>query len=186
MLSIYLSLIDDIKNKDKFTQLYETYKEKMFYVANSILKNAPSAEDAVHEAFIRVIKNIDKISDVFCPQTEHYLVIIVRHVALSMVKSNRNHEIPIPDDEVLESEYSALYLEDECLSKINFEIIVNEIQKLPEIYKDAIYLDCVMSMTTTEIAEMLSITKEAVKKRLQRGKKILIKKLKEESIIYDK
>jgi len=179
-------MINNPADENKFTLLYEEYKEKMFYTANKILKDSYSAEDAVQEAFLRVIKNLHKISDVYCPQTKNYLVIIVKNVALSMIEQNKKREIPMSDNEFLWEEANEFNLEDECLSKINFEKIVNEIQNLSDIYREVIYLDCVMDMSIAEITEMLSIPKETVKKRLQRGKNILIEKLKKEVIVYGK
>ena len=186
MLLIYLTLIDNPEDNDKFKVLYEEYKEKMFYVANQKLNNIHSAEDAVHEAFIRIIKNLHKIDDVYCPQTKNYLLIIVKNVALSMITSNRNNEISMSDNEFVWEEDSGFNLEDECLSQINYEIIVDIIPTLPDIYKDAIYLECVMEMSIAEIAGMLSINKETAKKRLQRGRKLLIEKLEKEAIVYGK
>lgn len=177
-------MINDPTDQNKFTLLYEAYREKMFYKANQILKDAYLAEDAVHEAFLRVIKNLYKISDVYCPQTMNYLITIVKNVALSMINSGISHEISIIDDNFFEEEDSGFNLENECLSNINFEKIVNEMQNLPDIYKDVLYLDCVMDMKIVEIAEKLSIPNETAKKRLQRGKILLIEKLKKEAIIY--
>jgi len=36
----------------------------MFYVANSILKDEHLAEDAVHQAFIKIIENLNKINEI--------------------------------------------------------------------------------------------------------------------------
>ena len=36
---------------ETMTELYETYEQKMFGIANAILHNDWQAEDAVHEAF---------------------------------------------------------------------------------------------------------------------------------------
>lgn len=178
----YLSLLNTADERDKFTQLYNEYKLKMFYVANRILNNEYSAEDAVHDAFLRVIKNLHKISDVSCSRTKNYLVIIVRNVALTMLTSNAKQETLTGGDSAWETA-DKYNLEDECLSKINFEIIVNEIAKLPDMYKDAMYLECVMGMNITEISEMLAITKEAAKKRLQRGRRLLIEKIGEKGVV---
>ena len=182
MLFIYLSMINDPADEDKFTLLYEEYKEKMFYAANKILKDNYAAEDAVHEAFLRVMKNLHKISDVYCPQTKNYLVIIVKNVSLSMIEQNKKREIPMSDNEFIWEESDGFNLGDECLSKINYEKIVNIIQNLPDTYRDVIYLECVMDMGIADIAKMLSITNEAAKKRSQRGKSILIENLKKEAI----
>lgn len=184
MLLFYLNLLDTAEEKDKFTALYEKHRLIMLYTANNVLKDEYKAEDAVHEAFMRVMKNLHKISAVDCPQTKRFMVTIVRNVSLSMLKSSSYGKIEIPDDEAVETSESGFSLDDECLSKISFEVIVNEIMSLPDKYKDVLYLDCVMEMSSGEIAELLSIPNETTKKRIQRGKKILIEKLEKEGIVY--
>jgi len=49
---IYLQMIENEEEKLKFIQIYEKYKDLMFYVAKRILGNDADAEDAVHEAFL--------------------------------------------------------------------------------------------------------------------------------------
>ena len=60
---IYLQMIDGPEDQSKFEQLYLTYRGLMYYVAESILRNEQDAEDAVHDAFVAVAKNISNISE---------------------------------------------------------------------------------------------------------------------------
>ena len=55
MLGFYLSLIDSDDDKNKFEQLYLTYRQDMYKIAYSILKNNADAEDAVHQAFLQFL-----------------------------------------------------------------------------------------------------------------------------------
>lgn len=71
-------MIESDEDKSKFEQLYIMYKGLMFHVAMKILKNEFDAEDAVHQAFLSLIENLKKISDVKCPKTRAYIVIIRR------------------------------------------------------------------------------------------------------------
>jgi RNA polymerase sigma-70 factor (ECF subfamily) len=48
---IYLAMIELEEDRHKFEQLYITYKQTMFYVANSILGDEYLSEDVVHQAF---------------------------------------------------------------------------------------------------------------------------------------
>lgn len=50
-MMIYLQTIDTAEDRSKFEQLYEQYKQLMFYTAFQILKRPQDAEDAVHLAF---------------------------------------------------------------------------------------------------------------------------------------
>ena len=75
--------------ENKFEQLYLAYRQVMFYAANSILKDPAMAEDAVHQAFIRILNHMGKIGEVHCPQTRSFVVIIVRNVAINLYNSRK-------------------------------------------------------------------------------------------------
>ena len=62
MLSFFTLSIEDDADKVKFEKIYVLYKKKMWYAANSILSDAYLAEDAVHNAFIGIARNIKKIA----------------------------------------------------------------------------------------------------------------------------
>ena len=66
---IYLSMIETPEDKDKFEQIYYKYRDLMYYVANQKLNNHHDAEDAVHQAFVSIIKHISKINDIESPKT---------------------------------------------------------------------------------------------------------------------
>lgn len=59
-MMIYLQTIDTAEDRSKFEQLYEQYKQLMFYTAFQILKRPQDAEDAVHHAFLSIAENISK------------------------------------------------------------------------------------------------------------------------------
>ena len=68
-MMIYLQMLETTEQKVRFEDLYYTYKNLMFYVANQILRNEHDAEDAVQQAFFAIAKNFEKISEIKCPQT---------------------------------------------------------------------------------------------------------------------
>jgi hypothetical protein len=59
----------------------------MFYIANQILKDDYLSEDAVEQTFVKIIENLDNISDVDCHKTKSYIVIMVRNCSIVSVKS---------------------------------------------------------------------------------------------------
>ncbi|MDF2504997.1 MAG: polymerase subunit sigma-24 [Clostridiaceae bacterium] len=171
---IYLSLIDTEEEKNKFEQIYYQYKQLLFYVANKILNDEYLSEDAVHETFIKIAENIRNISEAICPQTKSYIVIIVRNISLNILKKQKSYLDIDEYSEIISDDYS---LEDEVLSKYSFNLIVEEISNLPVTYKDVLYLTYVEGLSTKEIARLINIENEAVKKRLQRGRKILLENI---------
>ena len=58
MLLLYLSLIDDQDDKDKFEYLYNSFHVYMLEEAYKIVKNNYDAEDVVHDTFMDLAKNI--------------------------------------------------------------------------------------------------------------------------------
>lgn len=98
---IYLQMIESDEDKSKFEQLYIMYKGLMFHVAMKILKNEFDAEDAVHQAFLSLIENLKKKSDVKCPKTRAYIVIITERKAIDIIRSRSK----LVDMEFWESTY---------------------------------------------------------------------------------
>ena len=62
-MMIYLQMIDSPEDRSKFEQIYMEYRSMMFHIANRILTNEQDAEDAVHEAFLKIAENIAKIGE---------------------------------------------------------------------------------------------------------------------------
>lgn len=58
MIAMYMSFIDSEDDREKFEIIYHEYRKRMVSVAYSILHNNEDAEDAVHETFIRIAKNM--------------------------------------------------------------------------------------------------------------------------------
>jgi len=174
---IYLQMLDTPEEKSKFETLYYTYRRTMLYTAMQILKDHQLAEDAVQEAFMRLVKNFSKIGQIDCPRTRLFTVIIVRNVSLTMRAKQQNQILVEVPDTTVSTEYD---LETEVLGRIAYEEVLAAIQELPLIYRDILYLQCVEEYKLTEISKLIGIGTETVKKRAQRGRKILLEQLTKE------
>ena len=58
---IYLQMLPDKETRSQFETLYLRYRFLMFRVARRVLSNDSDAEDAVHQAFLKLIGLMDKI-----------------------------------------------------------------------------------------------------------------------------
>ena len=74
---IYMMMLETPEEKSLFEQIYLEYRGLMFHVAYEILHNEQDAEDAVHQAFVKIAENIKKIDTPVCPKTHSYVVTIV-------------------------------------------------------------------------------------------------------------
>lgn len=95
---IYLQMIDGPADKRTFERVYAQYHRLMFQVAWDILRNQRDAEDAVHDAFVAIAKNISKISDPVCNKTQGYVVTIVRNRAIDLYRAKRRRPAEALDE----------------------------------------------------------------------------------------
>ncbi len=167
MLGFYLSLLDTAEEKSKFEELYITYKQDMFKMAMGILKSDFEAEDAVHEAFMIVVKKLSKISQINCPSTHAYLLIIVKNIALKMLKQKKRE---VADSGSLLGVVDDTDIENEIISRLSVEELEIILRKLPEDYYNVLFMKMYMDFNISDIAESLGITYENAKKRLSRAK----------------
>ena len=168
MILFYLSLIDTEEEKSKFEKLYYDYRALMKYIAFDIMKDEHLAEDAVHNAFIKLTNYLDKIDDTDCHKTKGFIVIVIRSVAKDMYRK-RKRELDFSVDENITYRVS----DDFSLTMFDVDEIVSKIETLPEIYKDVLILKCLQEFDNKEIASVLNIKSNTVRKRLERAQILL-------------
>ena len=174
MLNLYLTLIDTDEDKLRFTALYQQYRHLMFYIAREVLCDEHLSEDAVQEAFLRIAKNFHKIGEIPCPQTRNLVVIIPKNIAITMVSHNNNKEI----DTYTQIEEPAT--SNDIFETVSNRILVECILQLPEIYRDSLYLYHIYGYSFREVSNLLSISVETAKKRVQRARRLLKEMLEKE------
>lgn len=173
MLGFYLAILETDEEKSKFEELYIKYKKNMYSVAYSILHNVEDSEDAVHQAFLTIANNFDKVCKIPCQELKAYIVIIIRNVSINMYNQNKRiseHSAELDDNTVINIDMFEQY---------EYKQLVKTISQLPQIYKDVIYLYYLEGFTAKEISKMLNISSDTVWKRAERAKKMLKEKLEE-------
>ncbi len=175
-LSFYLTLIDTAEEKSKFEELYLLYRQDMYKTAYGILKDSFESEDIVHEAFLIIIRKLDKISEIKCPQTHAFLIIIVRNLALKAF----NNKKKVNYENIDEMDMSdSIDIEDEIISALTMNQLENILKQLPQEHYQILYLEQFMGFTIKEISEIMDISYDNAKKRLQRAKYKFKKLIKE-------
>ena len=170
---IYLQMIETPEGKTKFRRLYEAYKGLMFYVAKGILQQDQDAEDAVHEAFIKIARNMVKISDPVCPKTRAYVVQVVESVAIDLLRQrNRRLRGEVSKD------YPGIVAEYHGENRVTQCIL-----ELPPHDREVLLLRYDQGYSLRETAQLLGISEAAARKREQRAKARLEEKCKEEELL---
>lgn len=171
---LYLNLIETEEDKRKFERIYLAYKQTMFYAANRVLKNHHSSEDAVHQAFLRIVDNLDKINETDCHKTQAFLVVITEHIAIDIYRKRKR------EDMVSFDELEIYIADDTCPENEVIDEISSAILKLPVNYSTVLRLKFSQGYSDSEIAEILDIKQENVRQRIYRAKKKLSQLLQKE------
>lgn len=167
---IFLSMLETDIERQQFLELYEQYGNAMLLVARKFFgQDYGLAEDAVQNAWTRVVENFSKIQAVPCKKRGAYLVIMVRNEAISMIRKRRK-EIPL-NEAIISEEFD---IED------NSQPILDIIHKMPELYRAVLEMRFVEECSTREIAKRLHLKESTVNTRIHRGRILLMKKLEEE------
>lgn len=161
---IYLQTVETEDDGAKFQAIFREYGALMYHAAYRRLGNEQDAEDAVHNAFVKIAKNIKKILPP-CPQTQRLVGIIVNSYAIDLLRSRGRHPA-VPYDDARPGAVSYGEPEGENL-------LAECINALPEEQRTVILLRYVHGYKHREIAAMLGRTLAWVQKTDQRAKKRL-------------
>lgn len=174
MLAFYLSLLETEEEKSKFTQLYEKYGRLMKYIAHQKLGDDYLAEDAMHNAFLKLARYLKIIDEVDSHKTKRFVVLVTESVIIDMFRKNKHY----PKDSYEELEPIVSY-EQDMLDRIAVQELVAMIANLPETYRTALELRAYHRLDEKQIADLLGISYAATRKRLERARTLLAKQLKE-------
>lgn len=146
-------------NDKDIEDVVKTYSNMLFKLCFTLLRNHTDAEDAVSDVFVKYISSSISFND-----EEHrkaWLLRVATNVCKNMLKfyKIRRH---LTIEEI--SEY--------CKEDNDIHIFT-EFLNLPLKYRTILHLYYVEGYKTAEIADMLSITTAAARKRLQYGRDML-------------
>ena len=147
-------------------EVVTTYSPMLYRLCVVMLGNEADAQDAVQDTICRYLERRKEFRD-----REHEKAWLIK-VAQNRCRDMRRFQMRHP--KVSLEEVTASY-EDPEYSQVLVELI-----SLPLPVKEAVYLYYIEGYKTTEVSEILGISVNAVKKRLQRGRKLLRLRLEEE------
>lgn len=170
-------MIEDVDNRCKVERLYDAYGKNMFWEAYGILRDRRLAEDAVHESFIRIMRNLHKIDETNASRTKSFLIIICRNVAKDIYNQRHTSTTVFVEDPDYFYDTESNCPESIVITRESMERIVHAIERLNPIYRDVFLLNRAHGLSCREIAKTFGITEDAVKKRLSRAKKMVLERL---------
>ena len=159
-------------DEETLAALVSQYAGTLYRVAFSVLRNASDAEDAVQEAFLRVLRHRDTLGEVRDQRV--WLIRIVWNVVLD--RKRRVKTRPETDDvaelaRVLPSD--GLSAEQIASAAQHHAHVLAQVERLPAKEREVLMLSAFQELSSVEIAEMLGITESSVRSRLFRARNLM-------------
>jgi RNA polymerase sigma-70 factor (ECF subfamily) len=152
--------------------LVDEYASMLYRVAYSVLRNAADAEDAVQEAFLRVLRHRATLHEVRDQRV--WLIRIVWNIVLD--RKRRAKTRPETDDiaelgRVLPAH--GLNAEERAAAAQHHAGVLALVEKLPAKEREVLVLSAFEELSSVEIAEVLGITESSVRSRLFRARNLM-------------
>jgi RNA polymerase sigma-70 factor (ECF subfamily) len=159
-------------DEERLAALVSQYAGTLYRVAFSVLRNASDAEDAVQEAFLRVLRHRDSLRDVRDERV--WLIRIVWNIVLD--RKRRAKTRPETDDvaelvRVLPSE--GLSAEERAAAAQHHAHVLMCVGRLPAKEREVMMLSAFEELNSVEISTVLGITESSVRSRLFRARNLM-------------
>ena len=142
MISTALALLKTDEQRNVLSEFYQKYKNRFYAIAYSKLHGKTAAEDAVQEAFLRIVDKPEKFFKIEHNKRVAYADVIVRNVAIDMFNKNNAHKIEELTEDVSDEAYT-LGLEDTVIGSVSKNELLAFILKLPVLQRDILNLKVV-------------------------------------------
>lgn len=163
MIVILVGTISDYE-KDLANKIFSKMNVKLFNISFGILRSQHDAEEAVAQTFLNIMKYIEKISALPCPEIEPYCVIILKNETMNIIRK-RKKIVHLEDVDYVLHNDNGYDIKEEYMKKVDKEELLNHINKLSDEERYLIYLRFVYEMTYRQISEIMDITEQAARKR---------------------
>jgi RNA polymerase sigma factor (sigma-70 family) len=172
-------------NKEAFAFLYNNYIDSLYRYGTKISKDDAMVKDAVQEVFLDLYLKREK-NKTNPENLKFYLILALKRNIIKKLKKNRKLlKYKSTNELVFDPVYSVekKFIEEETDKEVSREIF-NALKKLPAKQKEAVYLRFNESLEYDEIAKLLDISVESVRRQVYRGLKKVRESFKEKNILF--
>jgi RNA polymerase sigma-70 factor (ECF subfamily) len=170
-----------LDTSEAITALAAQYSTTLYRVAYSVCRNASDAEDAVQEAFLRVLKHREKLSEI--RDLRVWLIRITWNVVLDR---KRRMKVRPETEDISELEHKLPTqgpgADHSLISAQACRRVFDLIDRLPKKERQALMLSAIEELTTAQIADVLGATESSIRSRIFRARRELAMLLAKEGI----
>ena len=175
------NLWDEVRagNKEAVEQLFDIYADPMFAYGIKFISDRELVKDCIQNLFLRLMVHYQHLSEV--SNVKSYLLISLRHELMRKIK--QGHALSFDEDEQLKFHMELATAEsmtedatDDDTIRIK-KVLTDELMKLTQRQKEALYLRYVQELPMSEIAVIMDMKNQSVRNLIHRA----FQKLREKS-----
>ena len=162
-------LTDLLKSGDEiaFTEIYNRYWKKLYFIAYKLLKDTDSAEEIVQEVFLKIWKKRETLS---IQSLTQYLAAMTRYAVYRHLAKEKQQK----EREDVQGKFNA----DACVefdmdNKILLAFILDLSNKLPEKCRLVFQYNKLQDMSMADVAEQLNISQKTAEGHLTKALRII-------------
>jgi len=159
-------------DQQAFARLVNTYQKPVYNLCYRLLGNAPEAEDAAQETFVRVYTHLkaydpqQKLSSWVLAVASHHCIDRLRRRRLKWISLDQ----VVPSQPILDDRPRP---EDTLLERESCVEVRNLLQSLPADYRLILVLRYWQDLSYEEMAQVVGTTESAIKSKLHRARQML-------------
>ena len=158
--------------------IYAKHSRMVYWAAYSVLRSESDAMDVAQNVFLRAIKHMGKLGDMEDGQLKAWLYRVAVNLSLD-IKRKQKREYPVEELPERESADVLDMPEPSAITAEQRRIVREAIERLPDIYREAVMLHYYSNMSCTDIAALTGTAEGTVKSRISRARIRLYELLKE-------
>ena len=164
------------EKEEKFHTVYALYKARMAKIAHKYCTVREDAEDALQNALLAILRNLDKLEDPASPATAVYVCKATKSACIDLLRRRHGSEPPLDCEALVDS----TDIPGDAARQDLYARALHFLGTLPQIYVDTLTLYLVNGLGVREIARITGEPVGTVKTRIRRGQAMLREKFKGE------
>lgn len=163
-LAFFLDLIDEEEEKKRFEQFYYYYEKYMYSTAKKYVHTHHLSEEVMQDAYLYFATNFKKIGKTGSPATTKFVKVCTKGIACSKFKKEKffykveleDYMVPVDDSEF------------DLIDTITLNQAISKV--LSDLDQSIIEMKFTTGLKSKEIAQILKMSDDSIRKRIQRAK----------------
>ena len=174
MLPLFILAIENDDDRQFVADIYTRYRPALYRKAQKVLHDNDRAEEAVHEAMLRVIRYLDRVREIPSDELLPYLITIVQAASITIYNKSKQHQkaaLGVIDDWAASLSDEGSCIDDILIREEKTELLKECLKLLSQREIDILNYFYTLELPQKEIAKLTGLTPENVRNIISRIKK---------------